>query len=147
LAPLSAHLLDYGIVEPVGPQQKVVDETSATGFRYHGDSRITSHTAVVLGKQGVAFGISFRIDGVPRFTPVQIAQVIRHPPMKLPDGSVIQEQISYQPVRSREGSVLGKLFYTLREPHEVVPGNWSISIMDGNRLLLEQKFVLQPPPK
>ena len=145
-ARLRARLMHAGIVEPVGPQHRTPDPASATGFRTRGDAAVTSETTTVPCKRGIAFGIAFRVDGLPDGQPVRLTQVIRHPPMKKPDGSVIHEQLSSQQLRSSAGYTIGKVFYTLREEYEVVPGDWSIAILQGSTLLLRQDFKLEPAP-
>lgn len=144
-APLTAHFVDVGVAEPVGPQRRTPDASSATGFVTRGDTVFRSHTTIVPATRGAAFGFSYRLDFVPKDHPVRLTQVIRHPPLKKPDGPVIRHQISSQEVRSSDGHVEGKLWYILREDYEVVPGEWTVSLLQGRRVLLEQRFTVKAP--
>src|SRR5262245_3109245 len=96
--PLKARLIDFGVVRPTGSQRQAADASSATGFVTQGDAELQSHSTIVPAIQGTAFGIYYGLDGVPTDHNLRLTQIIRHPPMKKPDGTVIQEQVSYQDV-------------------------------------------------
>jgi hypothetical protein len=97
---------------------------------------------VVPAQKGVAFGISFRIDGVKSW-PLRITQTITSPPLRKPSGTVLTTQVSYQDAVGRFGTVLGKVFYTLREDYEVVPGEWTITVGVGSSRLVEQRLFVR----
>ena len=138
----TAEILDAGIIAPAGPQERIEDPTSATGFRWHGDGTFTSHTIVVPATQGMAFGISFRVDGIPA-SETRYTQKVTSPPLKKPDGTVVTEQVSYQQLANNHGTIYGKLYYTLRESYEVVPGEWTLAIYMGPNQLVSQKFFVR----
>jgi len=139
-AHLSATVLDVGLVEPTGEQHRFENETSATGFVTLGDSAIRARTTAVPAIQGTAFGVRYRLDGLPSEGILRLTQVIRHPPMAKPDGAVIREQVSHQDIECKGNYLEAKLWYIMRERYEVVPGMWTLTVSQGDRVLVEQHF-------
>lgn len=143
--PLVAHVVEFGVGRPSGSQRRTADSSSATGFITYGDAELESHTTVVPATRGAAFGVFYRLDGVPADRVLRLTQVIRHPPMKKPDGTVIHQQVSYEDVTSSDGHADGGLWYILREEYELVPGAWSVALLHGTTPLLKQEFTVAPP--
>lgn len=143
---LSVRITDFGVMEPVGAQQRTADPSSATGFITRGDAVFRSHVTTVPAIQGLAFGFAYRIDGMPAGRSVRLTRIIRHPPMKKPDGTVITQQVSSRDERSDVGALDAKAYYTMREPYEVVPGRWTITVLEGDTVLAEQAFTVGAEP-
>jgi hypothetical protein len=142
VAPLRARLLDYGIVRPAGALIHHPDKNSATGFISTGHGVFEQRTTQVPGLRGAAFGIQYRIDGIPTGQVVVVEEIIRHPPMTRPDGTVTQEERTRQQGTTDNGYLESKFWYLLREPFEVVPGDWSLTVVVNNRKLIEQHFTV-----
>jgi hypothetical protein len=96
--------------------------------------------------KGTAFGFDFRIDGAPTDRPVRLTHLITHPKMKKPDGTVLERQTFDRDVTSSKGTISGSLWYTLREDFELLPGEWSLSVLQGTTVLVEKRFTVSPAP-
>ncbi len=141
----TARMIDFGIVRLVGPLDRHVDQKTATGFRSSGPGRsvFEKRTTEIPAIQGAAFGIRYRIVGSPG-KPVTVEEIIRHPPMTRPDGTVIREERTKDHVTPDDGVVDQKFLYLLREPYEVVPGDWSLAVAIDGTTAIEQHFTIIP---
>ena len=139
----TARLIDFGIVRPVGPFDRHVDRKTATGFTSSGPGRsvFEKRTAEIPAVQGTAFGIRYQIVGSPG-EPVTVEEIIRHPPMTRPDGTAIREERTKDHVAPGDGVIDQKFFYLLREPYEVVPGDWSLTVSIDGTTAIEQHFTI-----
>lgn len=139
----TARLIDFGIVRPVGPFDRHADRKTATGFTNSGPGRsvFEKRTTEVPAVQGVAFGIRYRVVGSPG-EPVTVEEIIRHPLMTRPDGTVIREERTKDHIAPDDGVVDQKFFYLLREPYEVVPGDWSLTVAVDGTTAIEQHFTI-----
>jgi hypothetical protein len=109
-----------------------------------GRSFQSAATNVVLAK-GTAFGFDFRIDGAPRGSAVNLTHVITHPKMRKPDGTILTKQTFEHEVTAADGRISGSIWYTLREDYELLPGEWSLSVLQGTKVLVEKKFRVTKP--
>ena len=94
--------------------------------------------------KGVSFGFDFRIDGAPADRPLRLTHLITHPKMRKPDGTTLQRQSFDRDVTANQGAIVGSLWYTLREDFELVPGEWTLSVLHDGSVLVEKKFVVLP---
>jgi hypothetical protein len=139
----STRLIDFGIVRLVGPLTRLEDPKTAVGFTSSGPGRsvFEKRTTEIPAVQGVTFGIRYRIEGSPG-KPVTVEEIIRHPPMTRPDGTVLREERTKDQVSPADGVVDQKFLYLLREPYEVVPGDWSLTVAIDGTTAIEQHFTI-----
>jgi hypothetical protein len=64
--------------------------------------------------------------------------------MRKPDGTTLQRQSFDRDVTANQGAIVGSLWYTLREDFELVPGEWTLSVLHDGSVLVEKKFVVLP---
>jgi hypothetical protein len=145
-SPPTVRLVDYGIIKLVGPFVHHSDPSTAAGFtsRGPGNSVFEKRSTDVPAKQGIAFGIRYRIEGLRPGQTVTIEEVIRHPPMTQPDGTVVSEERTQDQVSSDSGVIDQKFLYRLGKPYEVVPGDWSLAVAINGTTAIEQHFKLRP---
>ncbi len=144
--PLTGHITRAGVYEPAGSGKKMSERGSVTGYVTEGGKVFQSATTNVVLVKGTAFGFDFRIDEVPTGGPVRLTHVITHPKMKKADGTVFEKQTFERDVTSDNGTISGSLWYTLREDFELVPGEWSLSVLQGTRVLVQKKFTVSAGP-
>ena len=139
-----ARVIDYGIVRLVGPFDRHVDPTTATGFTSTGPGRsvFEKQATEVPAVQGTTFGFRYRIEGIQPGHPLIVEEIIRHPPMTRPDGTVLSEERTKAQVSPADGVVDQKFLYLLREPYEVVPGDWSLAVAIDGTIAIDQHFTL-----
>jgi hypothetical protein len=140
-------IIEFGTVRLAGPFERHVDPNSATGFTSSGpgNSVFLKRTTEIPATQGVAFGMRYRIEGIPGGESMTVEEILRHPPLTRPDGKIITEERT--PVRTapEKGVIDQKFLYNLSEPYEVVPGKWSLVVAIDGVEEIEQNFTLAPP--
>lgn len=142
--PLTGRITKAGVYRLTAPGKKISERGSATGYVTEGGGGFQSATTNVWLAQGTAFGFDFRIDGAPSNRPVRLTHLITHPKMRKPDGTILEKQTFERDVTSSNGTISGSLWYTLREDFELVPGTWSLSVLQGTTVLVEKKFSVSP---
>jgi len=143
----TAHLVAFGIVQLVGPFERHADPNTATGFTSSGPGKsvFEKSTTEIPAVQGASFGIRYRVEGIAPKDPVMVEEIIRHPPMTRPDGTVIVEERTKVQATPDNGVIDQKCLYLLREPYEVVPGDWSMVVAIDGTNAIEQHFNLVIP--
>jgi hypothetical protein len=141
----TVRLVDYGIIRPVGPFTHRSDPTAAAGFTSHGTggSAFEERTTVVPATLESAFGIRYRIEGIRPKQTVIIEEIIRHPPITKPDGTVVTEERTKDRVTSDSGYIDQKFFYRLGQSYEVVTGDWSLAVAVNGATAIDQHFTLR----
>ena len=137
-----ARIVEFGTVRLVGPFERRVDPNSATGFTSTGPGRsvFEKRTTEIPAVQGTAFGMRYRVEGIPDGKGVKVEEILRHPPLTRPDGKVITEERTEVRAVPEEGVIDQKFLYLLSEPYEVVPGEWSLIVALDGVEAIEQHF-------
>jgi hypothetical protein len=135
-------MVDFGIVKLVGPLEKHADPNTAVGFTSSapGRSLFEKKTTEIPAVQGITFGLRYRIEGISPRKPATVEEIIRHPPITRPDGTVIREERTKNQAAPPDGVVDQKFLYLLREPYEVVAGDWSLVVAVDGEKAIEQHF-------
>ena len=141
----TVRLVNYGIIRPVGPFVRHADPNAASGFTSSGpgNSVFGERTSEVPATQGSAFGIRYRIEGIQKNQTIVVEEIIRHPPMTKPDGTVVTEERTKDRVTSDSGYVDQKFFYRLDRPFEVVLGDWSLAVAVNGVTAIDQHFTVR----
>jgi len=133
-----ASIVAAGLCEQPKVTERYAQPQSTAGYATLGELIITKKTDVIPLQKDISFGFSWRAEGLPKN--VQVMYVIDHPPITRPDGKRME---SFQEPMAHE-SVNGVLettdCYSLSEEHELVPGNWSITIMHDGAPLVKHTF-------
>jgi hypothetical protein len=140
---LRGHITKAGFYALTEAEQRIAERGSVTGFVTEGGRTFLSAATNVTLLKGVSFGFDFRIEGAPADRPVRLTHVIKHPKMTKPDGTVLERQAFYRDVTGNEGTILGRLWYTMREDFELLPGDWTLSVLQGTSVLVEKKFTVE----
>jgi hypothetical protein len=143
---LRGHFTKFGIYMPAGSGKRITERGSATGYVTEGGRIFQSAGTNVDLVKGVSFGFDFRIDGVPAVQPLRLTHLIAHPKMKKPDGATLEKQTFDRDVMGTDGTISGTLWYTLREDFELLPGEWTLSVLHGTKVLVEKRFSVAQTP-
>jgi hypothetical protein len=145
--PPAVRLIEYGIIRPVWPFVHHSDPTTAAGFRSRGtgNSVFEQRTTEVPATLGAAFGIRYRIENIPTGQAVLVEEIIRHPPITKPDGTLLSEERTKDNVSSDTGYFDQKFFYRLGQPYEVVSGDWSLAVAVNGKTAIDQHFIVRAP--
>jgi hypothetical protein len=140
----TVRLVEYGIIRPVGPFTQHSDPSAAAGFTSSGpgNSVFEQRTTRVPAKQGIAFGLRYRIENIAQGQAVVVEEIIKHPPITKPDGTVVTEERTKDTVTPGVGYIDQKFFYRLGQPYEVVSGDWSLAVAVNGSTAIDQHFTL-----
>jgi hypothetical protein len=143
--PPTVRLIEYGIIRPVGPFVHHSDPTTAAGFTSSGpgNSVFEQRTAEVPPRLGTAFGIRYRIENIRTGQALVVEEIIRHPPITKPDGTVVSEERTKDKLTSDTGYIDQKFFYRPGQPYEVVSGDWSLSVAVNGLTAIDQHFTVR----
>jgi uncharacterized protein DUF3859 len=141
----TVRLIEYGIIRPVGPFVRHDDPTAAAGFTSSGagNSVFERRTTEVPAILGIAFGIRYRVENVSPGHTMVVEEIIRHPPITKPDGTVVSEERTKDTLTSDTGFIDRKFFYRLGQPYEVVPGDWSLAVAVNGSKAIDQHFMVR----
>lgn len=126
--------VEYGVFQTrhqdFQPGERVLTQTSQT----------LEHTDRVPARLGSKFGLRYRLEGkVAEDAPLTLLYLT--PGVITPDG---QRHDKFEVVQKLvPGAAQDVMAYEFTEHHEVVPGQWHFMVFQGDRLLAEQRFIVQ----
>ncbi len=120
-----------------------IHEVGIFGSKGPDDSRpLIESTTQIPAKLGLGFGLSFSFNA-PDGEPVMLSYHWLSPPLRDPTtGRVIERQTMY--METPQGGPHW-VAYDFTEPWEVVPGEWTVTIVDGDRVLARRSFQIYRP--
>lgn len=143
-APAKSKILASGLCEQPRPEQRYAQPQSTAGYATIGDLVITKQTDVVPLRKGIGFGFTWKAEGLPRVA--KVVYLIKHPPITKPDGARIQSFEEPMEHETDRGVLQTTDCYMLSEDHELVPGDWSLTILFEGAPLVTRTFRVVPQP-
>jgi len=102
-------------------------------------------TTRIPARQGIRFGVQYRVSGVPESTVVELRRVLRYPAPGAPVPSA-KSPLPYDAIEVQcpagTDCITG---YGLDQPWELIPGRWTFEFWSGDRLVAEQSFTVLRP--
>ena len=97
-------------------------------------------TTTIPAKQGVNFGVQYRVTGAPQSRVIELRRLVRYPAPGAANPSV-KALLPYHEieVQCAPGETCGT-GYNLAQPWELIPGTWSFEFWSGDHKLAEQSF-------
>ena len=142
----TATIVEFGIYEVVKKGIQYEHKESTAGYAEEGgEVKLVETTTTIPLKKGIAFGFEWEAEGLPNM-PIKIAMRVKHPQTTKPDGTVstgFDEMLSLYPKKGRierRGD-----YYALSEDWEMVPGEWTLSMVYEGRVLCEKVFHVVAP--
>jgi hypothetical protein len=135
----------YGIMfGPVG----VRDGVGSNGIEHRattGDS-VVETTTRIPACLGTRFGITYSLVGATEGMPVNIIEVYNFPDSGLhrPGASSPIHDTRFERA-ALPGTGGNQIWYEFDKPWELVPGEWTLEIRDGDRLLASKTFTIALP--
>jgi hypothetical protein len=137
---VSGKIIDYGIVRSEGEKEYNIPGTKGEKSIILEEPQISETTTKIPMKKGTRFGFKWQMLGVPTDQPLEITYRYKHPPMVEPDGKKTESYdrpVTIQPENGKFESFDG---YELSEDYELVPGNWTMSILYNDKVLVSKTF-------
>jgi hypothetical protein len=141
---IGADITAYGIMS--GPA--AVPDGMSTGGIVHllsGANKIIQTTTTVPACIGVRFGAAFSVAGSPGGASADITEIFRFPPpgVNKPGAPTPIPETRFVR-RYAVGATVDQLWYEFDDPWELVPGEWTFELRDGDRLLASKTFTVVP---
>lgn len=137
---VSGKIINYGLVESQDEQKYVIPESGGEKGIVLEEPQISKTTTKIPMKKGAKFGYQWQMSGLPSDQPVEILYRYKHPPMVDANGNRTQgydRAITLQPENGKIDSFDG---YELSEDYELVPGNWTLSILYEGKEIASKTF-------
>ena len=112
------------------------------GTRLDKSRPIIESTTRIPAKLGLGFGLSFSFNAADG-EPVMLTYHWLSPPLRDPTTGRVIERQTMQMATPQGGPHW--VAYDFTEPWEVVPGEWTLTIVDGDRLLARRSFRVYRP--
>jgi hypothetical protein len=142
----TATILEFGIYEVVKKGIQYEHKESTAGYAQEAvEVTLVQATTSIPLKKGIVFGIEWEAEGLPDIQ-IKIAMRVKHPHTTKPDGTVstgFDEMLSILPQKGRierRGD-----YYSLSEDWEMLPGEWTLSMVYEGRVLCEKVFHVIAP--
>jgi hypothetical protein len=137
-APSKSAIVSAGLCEQPKVTERYSQPQSTSGYATIGKLYITKQTDVVPLRQGIAFGFTWRAEGLPRIA--KVVYLIEHPLITRPDGKQLRSFEEPMEHETERGVLQTTDCYALGEPHELVPGDWSLTILHNGTPLVKRTF-------
>jgi hypothetical protein len=137
---VSGNIVDYGIVQGKLELKYEIPGSGGENSIVLDEPKIAETTTKVPMKKGTKFGYKWQLVGLISDQPVEIIYRYKHPPMVGPDGKRTEgfdRSIEVQPENGKVESFDG---YELSEDYELVPGNWTLSILYQGKVMVTKTF-------
>lgn len=139
VAPLQLRVVDFGLYDA-----KVLERTEARYTPSGHLSKVLSHhqrrTRKVPLAAGRTFGFEFVLSGEPFDGERTLAFTLQHPTMTEPDGEMSQGFTHLLTITPDMLPMAERFMFTFSEPFEMVPGQWLLTIQEGDSELTRQPF-------
>lgn len=133
-------IVNYGIYSADETSNDTMD--NGVGHASVTNLRLASSTTIIPARQGVEFGLQFRVVGAPVGTVLQLRKVVRYPAPGAMPPSARQPILSYDRTFACAVGTICFAGYELDEAWEMLPGTWEFEFWNGNQKLAEQSFTL-----
>lgn len=148
LAAPTAEILEYGYYEFTEDAKRVENQATTSGYVQQGVAKLVEKTTRIPIEKGRLFGFRFKISGVTRQIGVlPLELIVRHPPMKKPDGTVSTGYRYPVHLDLSDGGVVDQTGYSLMQDYEMVEGEWVFEYRFLSNTFMEQHFTTYNPNK
>lgn len=137
---ISGKILDYGIVQSKAELKYEIPGSGGENGIIVDKPEIAQTTTKIPMKKGTKFGYQWQMTGFLTDQPVEITYRYKHPPMAGSDGKRTQgfdRPITVEPENGKIESFDG---YEFSEDYELVPGNWTLSIVYQGKVIVTKTF-------
>jgi hypothetical protein len=135
----TATVLEYGRYSSEIVGFRPAENTSGNLLVRATNQHLIEVTKTIPCKVGEAFGLIVQFDNLPVGREFTILNVMEHPPLKQPDGTVMTRSVQEKknPPISTPSAKKRYLWYFVRgQEYELVPGEWTRAIsIDGKEVL------------
>ena len=147
--PLKGHVGRVGLYRLVRSGGVIADPNTGTGKAVSKPViELVKSTERIPLMKGAQLYLQYRLWYLPeRPAYIDLRRVLKHPEMKLPDGSVATGSDYMLKQKVSVNQAIGYTGYGLDEDYELVEGDWVFEIWYQGEKMIEQKFTTYWPEK
>jgi hypothetical protein len=134
-----ATIVDFGIYKGAGETSVDVGNSPSGNVLLGGTVKLVKQTEKIPAKIGVKFGFQFSLSDKEKKR--QLKFVYLFPEIKNPKTGQVSTRFEGTGKYNGDGVPVGVL-YDFSDPWELVPGEWTFQVFDGDRMLVEKKFTV-----
>ncbi len=137
-------ILEAGLFSSTAVRRQAAPGTALGETTVSRDFKLTQATTKIPGRLGVNFGITYKIVGRGTTSSrLKVIWLIPAPGIRNPNtGNTIVRDESFW---NRTPGSTDHNTYVFENAWEIVPGDWTIELWDGNRKLASQRFTVRAP--
>lgn len=143
VSPPTGEVVRYGLCAQSSEEKRYSQPQSTAGYATTGPLRLTKATTDVPLRKGIGFGFIWKARNLPD-RPV-ITYRVEHPAISRPDGVTLDHFEEDLEEQTEKGSIETIDCYMLSEEHELVPGEWTLSVFFQGSLLAKKSFRVYAP--
>jgi hypothetical protein len=141
LAAPSGRILHYGLCDSGSTKETYAQPDATAGYASRGNVMIGTATDRIPLHKGVGFGYYWQATGLaPSF---DLTYLIQHPPITRKDGRRVERFEETLQLQSVDGAFATADCYFLAEDYELVPGDWSITLLVQDKILVSKTFHVE----
>lgn len=144
--PPRAEIVEYGEYQtaPRAHLESAPDTAAGVIGRSDGSgpSVLLARTAEIAAAEGVAFGIMVGVPGLATDQTLPVTVRLDHPPITAPDGRVWRTETFPAELSAKPGL----LSFCFEERWELVPGEWTYTLLHEGRPIASQRFTITLDP-
>ena len=133
-------ITEYGIYKLESNEHQYEHSTSTAGYASVAKNVHVKETLAVPLNQGIRFGYTWVISGFSDDVVKPIVFKVSHPRTLKPDGTVTEGFEEPYTIKPSDGVYESTEVYILREPHELVEGEWTISVIYEGKVVVSKTF-------
>lgn len=131
-------IVQFGLCDSGSGKENYAQPDSTAGYASRGNMMIGSPTDTIPLHKGVGFGYFWHASGLaPTFA---VKYRIQHPPIVRKDGKRAEMFEETLQLASTEGQFETADCYFLDEDYELVPGDWTITLLVQDKVLVTKTF-------
>ncbi|MGY6588391.1 MAG: DUF3859 domain-containing protein [Wenzhouxiangella sp.] len=139
-------ITQYGVFEAFGEIEYVPAPDTADGTHIIPDETVFHETSTVIPAElGLSFGFDYEVGGVAPGTEHRFLMRAIHPPMRNPQGEWQTVSTADFGVTAWTGLVDRHLSYRFSEPHQLLPGEWTLQVLYFDEVVVSKTFQVVKP--
>jgi hypothetical protein len=134
----TGRILHFGLCDSGSTKKDYAQPDSTAGYASRGNVIIGAETDRIPLHKGVGFGYYWHASGLA--PTAEVKYLIRHPPITRKDGKRVESFEETLQLQTVEGELETADCYFLDEDYELVPGDWTITLLVHDQVLVTKTF-------
>lgn len=134
-----AMIVDFGIYKGAGETSVDMKNSPSGKLLVGGAANLVKQTDKIPAKIGVKFGFRFSLSDKEKKRNLKFVYLF--PKIKNPQTGQVSNRFEFSGRYNGDGVLVG-VFNDFSDPWDLVPGEWTFQVFDGDRMLVEKKFTV-----